>query len=157
MDINNQDAGAPFALIGGGGARGVAAGTGDNTEALGAIVDLQALDGPMSGFVFVAGSAVLAQTETISLVEVKLEHSDADDLAGAVDVIANAFTDLATGETGGSTEGFAVKLKIDLTGIKRYFRATVTPDLGASATDTFQLGFGIAVINDNSPVADGAD
>lgn len=156
MDINNQDAGAPFALMGAGGARGVAAGTGDNTEALGAIVDMQAQAGPMSGFIFCAGQATLTDTEGISLVEIKLEHGDVANLSDAVDLVAEAFTDLVVSD-GGGAEGFAAKVSIDLTGVKRYWRVTVTPDLSAGATDTFELGFGFAAITDESPVADGTD
>jgi len=156
MDINNQDAGAPFTILGTGGARGVAAGTGDNTEALGVIVDMQAQDGLMSGLAFCAGEAVLTDTKGISLVEFKLEHGDAANLSDAVDVIVKAFTDIVV-SSGGTTEQFAVKFNVDLTGIKRYWRLTATPDLDAVGTDTFHLGFGLAAIGDNSPVADGAD
>jgi hypothetical protein len=156
MDINNQDAGAPFALVGAGGARGVAAGTGDNTESLGAIVDMQLQNGLMSGFAFCAGSATLADTKSISLVEFKLEHGDAANLSDAADLVVKAFTDIVVSD-GGTTEQFAVKFGVDLTGVKRYWRLTATPDLDAASTDTFELGFGFAAIGDESPVADGAD
>lgn len=156
MDINNFDAGAPFALMGAGGARGVAGGTGDNTEALGTIVDMQAQDGPMSGFIFCAGNVTLTDTETLSLVEIKLEHGDAANLSDAVDYVAEAFTALVT-SAGGGAEGFAAKVSVDLTGVKRYWRVTVTPDISTGATDTFECGFGFAAIGDNSPIADGED
>ena len=102
MDINDSNAGAPFALMAPGGARGVAAGTGDNTEALGLIVDMQAQDGPMSGFAFCAGQAILADAEGISLVEFKLEHGDAANLSDAVDFVVKAFTDIVV-SSGGTT------------------------------------------------------
>jgi hypothetical protein len=157
MDINNFDAGAPFLLLSGGGARGVAAGTGDNTEAVGEIVDMQAQPGPMSGFIFIAGSATLADAESISLLAVGLEHGDDSGLSDKADYETEvAWTDLKT-SSGGSTELFAVKLPQDLTGIKRYWRVKVTPDLSASGTDTFELGFGFAAITDESPVAAGTD
>ena len=156
MDINDKDAGAPFALVGAGGARGVAAGTGDNTEALGAIVDLQAQDGLMSGFMFCAGQATLADTKGISLVEFKIEHGAAANLSDAVDFKAVVFTDIVISD-GGTTEQFAVKVGINLDGINRYWRVTATPDLDAASTDTFELGFGFAAIGDSAPVADGAD
>jgi hypothetical protein len=156
MDINDQNAGAPFALMGAGGARGVAAGTGDNTEALGAIVDMQAQDGPMSGFAFCAGQAILTDAKGISLVEFKLEHGEAANLSDAADVVVKVFTDIVV-SSGGTTEQFVVKFAVNLNGIKRYWRLTATPDLDAANTDTFELGFGFAAITDSSPVADGAD
>lgn len=152
MDINNQDAGAPFKLIGGGGARGVAAGTGDATEAVGVIVDMQAQPGPMSGFLFVGGSAILQATETIDINDVGIEHGDIANLSDKADfTVETDHAAVATGGTGGTTEGFAIKHKADLTGIKRYWRVKVTPDLSASGTDLFQLGFGFAAICDESP------
>lgn len=152
MQITDYDAGAFLKAVSGGGARGVAAGTGDNTEAVGAIVDAQAEPGLKSGAIFVAGSATLAQDETISLNAVKIEHGDAANLSDAADAFtAVNFTDEATGGTGGSTEGFAIKLKVDIHVLKRYWRVSVTPDLSASGTDVFQLGFGVAAIAESSP------
>jgi len=151
MDINNQDAGAPFKLLSGGGARGVAAGTGDATEAVGEIVDMQAQPGPMSGFIFCAGSATLADTKSISILDVGLEHGDAANLSDKADYATEVDFDLVKTSDGGTTELFAIKLKQDLTGIKRYWRVKVTPDLDAASVDTFQLGFGFAAICDESP------
>lgn len=152
MDINNYDAGAPFKVLSGGGARGVAAGTGDNTEAVGAIVDMQAQPGPMSGFVFVAGSATLAEDKVIALNDVGIEHGDEADLSDKADYTTETdHAAVATGGTGGSTEFFGIKHKFDLTAVKRYWRVKVTPDLDATGTDVFQLGFGAAVICDESP------
>jgi len=156
MDINDKDAGAYLALMGGGGARGVAAGAGDATEALGAIVDMQAEDGPMSGAIFVAGQCTLTDLKTFSLTELKIEHGAAANLSDAVDFKAVAFTDLVVSD-GGGAETFAVKTRVNLNGINRYWRVTVTPDLDHTGTDTFELGFGFAAIGDSSPVADGAD
>jgi len=158
MDISNYDAGAPFKLLSGGGARGVAAGTGDNTEAVGDIVDMQAQPGPMSGFIFIAGSAILADTKSISLLDVGLEHGDDSGLSDKADYDpGNEITevDFAAVKTsvGGTTELFAIKLKQNLTGIKRYWRVKCTPDLDAASVDTFELGFGFAAICDESPQA----
>ena len=47
MQINDKDAGAYLKTVSGGGARGLAGGTGDNTEVVGEIVD-QA-EQPLSG------------------------------------------------------------------------------------------------------------
>jgi len=155
MIINDKDAGAPFKLLSGGGARGVAAGTGDNTEAVGAIVDMQAQPGPMSGFLFIAGSATLAAGKMISINDVGIEHGDAANLSDKADFNTEVDYASVAASVSGSTETFAVKQSINLNGIKRYWRVKVTPDLDASGTDTFQLGFGFAAICDSSPVADG--
>ena len=153
MIINDKDAGAPFKILSPGGARGVAAGTGDNTEAVGEIVDMEAQPGPMSGFVFVAGSAALTDLKSISLLDVKVEHGDDSALGDKADYITPVdFADLKVSD-GGTTELFAVKVKVDLTGIKRYWRVAVTPDLDHTSTDLFQLGFGFAAICDESPQA----
>ena len=157
MDINNFDAGAPFKILSGGGARGVAAGTGDNTEAVGDIVDMQAQPGPMSGLLFIAGSCTLTDTKTLSLLDVGIEHGDDSALGDKADYgDQEAWTDLIVSD-GGGAEFFGVKLSIDLTAIKRYWRVKVTPDLDAGATDVFELGFGFAAICDESPVAAGTD
>jgi hypothetical protein len=129
MQINDKDAGAYFNVVSGGGARGVAAGTGDNTEAVGEIVDQLAQPGLRSGAIIVSGSATLADAEV---------------------------TDLKV-SSGGTTELFAVKVPVDLWGIKRYWRVAVTPDLSASGTDTFELGFCFVCIGESAPIADGAD
>lgn len=157
MDINNFDAGAPFKVLSGGGARGVAAGTGDNTEAVGAIVDMQAQPGPMSGLLFIAGSCTLTDAKTISLLAVGIEHGDAANLSDKADFNTEvAWTDLVV-SSGGGAEKFGVKLSIDLTAIKRYWRVKVTPDLDHTSTDVFELGFGFAAICDESPQAAGTD
>ena len=157
MQINDKNAGAYFSVISGGGARGVAAGTGDNTEAVGEIVDQLAQPDLRSGAIVVCGSATLADTEGISLVDVHVEHGDESDLSDKADFHTPAvFTDLKV-SSGGTTELFMVKVPVDLWGIKRYWRVAVTPDLSASGTDTFELGFGFVAIGGSAPIADGAD
>jgi hypothetical protein len=157
MQINDKDAGAYFNVVSGGGARGVAAGTGDNTEAVGEIVDQLAQPGLRSGAIIVSGSATLADAEGISLVDVHVEHGDETDLSDKADFhTAAVFTDLKV-SSGGTTELFAVKVPVDLWGIKRYWRVAVTPDLSASGTDTFELGFCFVCIGESAPIADGAD
>ena len=112
MQINDKDAGAYLSVVSGGGARGVAAGTGDNTEAVGEIVDMLAQPNLRSGCIVVAGSAVLADTKSISLVSVKVEHGDAANLSDKANFITPAvFTDLKV-SSGGSTELFMIKVPV---------------------------------------------
>jgi hypothetical protein len=149
-----KDYGAQIKVLGGGGARGVAAGTGDNTKATGEIVDSLAIDRQISGVIFVVGQATLADTESISINALYIEHGDLANLSDAAEyTFGSADTDYADVVTssGGSTETFAVKQNVDLTGLKRYWRVTCTPDLSASGTDTFELGFGCAAIGDTAP------
>lgn len=155
MNINDKDAGFYMVPAGGGSASGVAAGTGDNTEALGAIVDQLAHDGLRSGAIFVFGSAVLGEDETLALNDLKIEHGDESDLSDAADYeYFSAPADnaaVATGGTGGTTEAVAFKQRVNLQGVKRYWRVSVTPDLSASGTDTFALGFGVVAIGQEAP------
>jgi hypothetical protein len=151
MDINDKDAGAYLKMVSGGGARGVAAGAGDNTEAVGDIVDSLAEPGIKSGAIIVCGSATLADAEGISINSVKIEHGDAANLSDKADAFtAVSFTDVKV-SSGGTTELFAIKLKFEGFPLKRYWRVACTPDLSASGTDTFELGFCAAVICEASP------
>jgi len=152
-----KDFGAELAVLSPGGARGVAAGTGDNTKANGAIVDSLATYGQFySGCIVICGSATLQATETISIDEVFIEHGDAANLSDAAEYTFGSadtdYTDVATGGTGGSTETFEVKQDVDLTGIKRYWRVTCKPDCSASGTDTFQLGMAFVGVGRKSPL-----
>jgi hypothetical protein len=157
MQINDKDFGAYPSVVSGGGARGVAAGTGDNTEAYGEIVDQLAQPNLRSGLIVVAGSAILTDTKGISLVDVHVEHGDETDLSDKADFhTAAVFTDLKV-STGGTTEVFMIKVPVDLWGVKRYWRVAVTPDLDAANTDTFEIGFGFVAIGDTAPIANGAD
>ena len=152
MQINDKDAGAYLKVVGGGGARGVAAGTGDATEAFGAIVDQLAHEGLRSGIIFVAGSATLADTKLLDIGAVKIEHGDETDLSDAADFFTPFDFDSVALSDGGTTEFFAIKLNVDLWGVKRYWRVTLTPDLDATGTDTFELGFGVAAIGESAPL-----
>ena len=152
MQINDKDAGAYLKVVSGGGARGLAGGTGDATEAVGSIVDQLANEGLRSGIIFVAGSATLAEDKVIAL-SVKIEHGAESDLSDAADFFtAVAFAAAATGGSGGSTEMFEEKVNVDLWGIKQYWRVSVTPDCDATGTDVFQLGFGVAAIGESAPL-----
>ena len=154
MQINDKDAGAYLKVVSGGGARGVAAGTGDNTEVFGDIVDqtLAANKGLRSGIIFVGGSATLTDTQSISILSVKIEHGIESDLSDAVDFFtAVDFADVKVSD-GGTTELFAIKLNVDLWGVKKYWRVSIIPDLDAANTDVFELGFGVAAIGESAPL-----
>jgi hypothetical protein len=151
-----KDFGAQLKVVSPGGARGVAAGTGDNTKANGAIVDQLAHEDLISGCIVICGSATLQATETISVNEVFIEHGDLANLSDAAEYTFGSadtdYADVATGDTGGSTETFEVKQDVDLTGIKRYWRVTCKPDCSASGTDTFQLGMAFVGVGRKSPL-----
>lgn len=152
MHLNDKDAGAYLTFVSGGGARGVAAGTGDNTEFVGDIVDAQAQPGLRSGAIVVSGSAVLADTESISILDVKIEHGDESDLSDKANFTAlTDFADVKT-SSGGTTELFTVKVNVNVEGCKRYWRVAATPDLSASGTDTFQVGICAAMVGESAPL-----
>ena len=151
MHVNDKDAGAFMKVVGGGGARGVAAGTGDNTEAVGEIVDMLAQPDLRSGTIVIAGQATLADTKSIALNDVGLEHGDAANLSDKADFATEVDFAAVKTSSGGTTEEFGIKLKQDLWGIKRYWRVKVTPDLDATGTDTFELGFCFVAVCGDSP------
>jgi hypothetical protein len=147
-----KDFGAQLDILSGGGARGVAAGTGDNTEAYGDIVDSLSQPQCESGIIFVAGSAVLADTESIDIDQVKIEHGDAANLSDAADFTTPVDFAAVKTSSGGTTELFAIKVNVaNMAGLKRYWRVACTPDLSASATDTFQIGFGCVGYSREAP------
>lgn len=119
-----------------GGGRGVAAGTGDNSEVDGPYVDRQ---GCNSATLVISGRAVLTEDKTLSITA---NIQDSDDGDGAGDDFGPAFakTVVATGGAGGSTEDFCVKLDFDLSAARRYVRAQVTPDADAGSADLFHWG-----------------
>jgi hypothetical protein len=153
----DKNAGFHLKAVGGGGTRGVAAGTGDNTEDVGAIVDMQAQEGLLSGVIVVAGSATLQATETLDINDVKIEHGDDSGLSDKADYTAGlnvkaSYAAVATGGGGGTTEVFAIKQNIDLTGIKRYWRVSIKPDASASGTDVFEIGYGVIAVGETAPL-----
>ena len=144
MQVNFHDVGSYLA---GGRAcqhtAATAAGSGDNAYIDGDIFDLQAFaNQPKSAALIAIFEAALQEDETLSL-KTKVEHGDESDLSdAAVYSYDGAEVDhgvVATGDTGGSTEGGGITRSVDLRGIKRYFRFSVHQDLSASGTDTNQL------------------
>lgn len=154
--MNLKDLGAEFKVVGGGSATATAAGTGDNTAATGAIIDMQAQPMLSSGLIVVFGNATLAEAKTLAVNAVKIEHGAASNLSDAAEyTFGGASTNhaaVATGGTGGSTEAVAVAQRVDLTGCKRYVRVSITPDLSATGTDTCTLGFGLVVGGATAPL-----
>ena len=152
MHVMDKNAGAHMTVLGGGGARGVAAGTGDATEAVGAIVDSLAIGKLYSGALIVAGSATLTDTKLLDIGSVKIEHGAEDDLSDAADAFTAVDFDSVALSDGGTTEFFAIKLNVDLSILKRYWRVSITPDLDAVATDTFELGFCVVAVGETAPL-----
>jgi hypothetical protein len=121
------------------GTRGVAAGSGDNTEVVGITIDRASYGYAKSAVVAIVGSATLASGETLTLKNIAFEHDDDSAFGSGADLttVANAVVD--TGLSGGTTHNFTKEFNVDLAGAERYVRITFTPDLSASGTDTFTL------------------
>jgi hypothetical protein len=113
----------------------VAAGSNDNTEKAGAIIDRAAHKTPLSMSLLIQYLAVLAATKTIK-VGYRIEHGNDSALADTADFASLTPAVAATGGAGGSTESGVVKFDIDLGGAKRYLRINVTTDLSATSADT---------------------
>lgn len=158
MQINDKDAGAYLKVVSGFGARGLAGGTGDATEVLGAIVDQLAHEDLRSGCIVICGSATLAEDKVLALGDIKIEHGDEDDLSDVEDYEYADFCAPAsvaaqvTGGSGGSTEIVEYKQRVNLQGVKRYWRVAFTPDLDATGTDVFTLGGGVVLIGGEAPL-----
>ena len=116
-----------------GAARGVAAGTGDNTAVTGATIDRKNYG---SCSLVIAARAVLADTKLLKIAAAYQESADGSNWDTAVALQAS--TTLLTGSTGGTTELGVAKFDVNLMGLKRYIRFNYTPDLDASGTDTFE-------------------
>ena len=127
-------------VSGGQGWRAVAAGTGDNTEVVGAGINRMA-DGEQgfdSMVIAHAGSATLAEDKTLKIRTRIQESLDGSSWDAAEEI--EALTLVATGGSGGTTEKYERKVKIDLIGRKQHIRILTTPDLDAANTDVGQGG-----------------
>ena len=147
MTIVAKDFGSYLAAVAGfSDGAATAGGTGDATAKAGAIIDTLTLDHPMSGLIAIPWDCTLTDTKTLSL-SVKIEHGDAANLSDAADyTFGGSVVDLGvvvTSDGGGAEAGVSV-VPVDLSGIKRYWRVEVTPDLSATTTDT--LTFGACVV-----------
>lgn len=131
-----------------GGARGVAAGTGDNTEVTSAAIDRQSVGkNSFSALIVIAGSAVLAEGETLQIASNLQQSSDDGSADAYADVTAATFAaeTVATGGAGGSTETFVYQKEVNLIELERYLKLQWTPNLSASGTDTFQIGAAVVL------------
>lgn len=143
MTIVAKDFGSYLAaVVGAADGAATAAGTGDATYKAGAIHDLRTLDHPLSGLIVVPWTATLGDTETVSF-KTKIEHGEDSGLSDAAtytfggDEIDHG---VAATSDGGTTEVGCLARKVDLSGLKRYFRISVYIDLSASGTDTAEFG-----------------
>ena len=119
----------------------LAGGTGDATAKNGAIIDYLTLNHPLSGMIVIPWTATLADTKSLNLVA-KVVHGDAANLSDVADYdFGGAEVDfgLVATSDGGTTEVGVARMDVDFSGIKRYFRLVVTPDLDATGTDTAEF------------------
>lgn len=107
----------------------------DNSEQTGASIDRT---GYLSGTAAIAWTATLASGATLSLTVKEQESADGSTWDTATTVHAAAV--VATGESGGSTETGITRVKVNLSGKKKYVRYNVTSDLSAANTDTSVYG-----------------
>jgi hypothetical protein len=127
-DIGASLVGVQAATIG---ATQVAGGAGDATKVTGTTINRK---GAMSCTLVITGTATLQATKTQSFAVEYQTSTDGSTWATAVAMQAS--TVAATGDTGGSTETYAVELDLLLKGKPKYIRFNVTPDLDAADTDT---------------------
>ena len=111
-----------------------AASTGDNTQVNGSAIDRIALGRPLSASLGIAVQATLANTFTLSLVNVVVQHTD-----NVSNAWANyaAFTNVValTGITAGTAQQTVAKFDVDLTGAKQFVRGQFTPLCSRTGTD----------------------
>jgi hypothetical protein len=114
----------------------VAAGSGDNTQVVGQIIDRTLFNYPLSMIVAIRCKAVLATTAKLTLKSVTVEHGDASNLSDAASFATPADADVLVDPGGGSTMRTVKEYDVDLGGAKRYIRVKYTPDLSAGSVDT---------------------
>ena len=153
---NLKDIGAYLKVAGGGEFSSTAGGTGDGTAQTGAIVDQLAAK-LRSGLAVLFGEADLADTETLSAL-IKIEHGDETDLSDAADYDfggdPGTLGVIATGATAVAVADLELKaaIRIDLTGVKRYWRVSVTVTHSASGTDVSAGAYGVVAAGESSPL-----
>lgn len=143
--MDPRDIGSHIYAAGFAGARGVAAGTGDNTEVTTGAVDRQAVgQNCHSALAVIGGSATLAEGETLTIALNLQESSD----NGVADAYADfgtavAATVVLTGLAGGAKQNFTFQQKFDISSAERYLKLQFTPNCSASGTDTFEIAGGL--------------
>lgn len=114
---------------------------GDGAYADGEIITLADLSGrPQSAILVVTYETTLASSETLSI-DTKIMHDDVVGFTGAAEyTFGGEETAHGVVETGVVTGAVGVVAqRIDLSGVKGFFRASVKPTLSASGTDTVNL------------------
>lgn len=122
------------------GGRLLAGGTGDNTEIVGATINLGALPSRPASVVFeVFGRAVLAATATLTIAA-EVEQSVDGTTWSSTDLVASATVLTLTGGSGGTTEMGVGRIGADLIqdGVN-FIRIKMTPNLSAANTDTAEV------------------
>jgi hypothetical protein len=109
-----------------------AAGSGDNTAVVGAVIDRMDLKMPSSMVAITTWSAALTDTKKLSITTL-IEHAD---LVGGPFTTLSTTTTVAKLATASVTYTGVVKIEQDLGSAKRFLRTTITPDLDASGADT---------------------
>lgn len=140
--MDPRDFGSHAYATGGVGARGVAAGTGDNTEVTSGAIDRQAVgQNALSCLVVFSGSATLAENETLQIAFNLQQSSDNGSSDAYADVTAATVsaTTVLTGLAGGAKQNFTYQAKFDLSALERYLKLQFTPNCSASGTDTFEM------------------
>lgn len=110
----------------------VAAGAGDAVEVNGATIDRKGFN---SCVCLLPHEAALTASQTLT-VAVQLQHGDESDASDMADL--GAAYDVTSATLSASGEGL-LSFNLDLSGVKRYFRLQVTPDLSHSSTDTAEV------------------
>lgn len=129
-----------------------AAGSGDNTELTGEVIDRLGFNGCVLAVPF---RAALATGESLALT-IKVAESDDGSTFGTDETIASA-VNVATAASGGTIHD-CYKLAVNLSGVgaprKRYLRFKVTPNLSASGTDVAVISAAVILGGaDQRPVA----
>lgn len=129
-----------------------AAGSGDNTELTGEVIDRLGFSGCVVAIPF---KAVLGAGESLALT-LKVAESDDGSTFGSDETIASAVS--VASSAGGGTIADCYKLAVNLSGVgaprKRYLRFKLTPNLSASSTDTCVISSAVILGGpDKAPVS----
>jgi len=132
--VPNRDMGEFLQPAGLGYFNATAAGAGDATEVNGATVDRQTYGMPESAALKVQWIANVAASQTLALT---ITLQDSADGSTWTDVTVTDFASAITVATGALTNDEDYHLsRIRLSGLRRYVRAQVSPDLSNSGVDT---------------------
>jgi hypothetical protein len=113
-----------------------AAGAGDNTQVVGAIIDRSLLSNPLSLTAVITAKATLAASKKLTLKTVSIQHGDQSNLSDTAALQSFADVDVLVDSGSGSTISGQQEYDVDLAGAKRYVQLLYTPDLNAASVDT---------------------